>query len=183
MSDMDWIETHYEVVAFIEKVLNNGMPYGLVGERYEEFGSGGMYDLSKDWTDEFQALHGDRVWDGEWLDELHLFLTSRNNMELAFTHVVGNRVSGTSWHDNVVRASVNELTKVLGEPSVVQNDGRDKTNYEWWMQTSNGDVFTVYDWKEYRRIGTDEVIEWHVGGHSRIVTDRVASLIGKEVGR
>jgi hypothetical protein len=32
--------------------------------------------------------------------------------------------------------------------------------------TSNEDIVTIYDWKEYRPISKDEVIEFHIGGHT-----------------
>ena len=99
-----------------------------------------------------------------------------------FSHVDGSKATGTSWHGAIVKASVNELTGILGDPSCVSNDGRDKTNFEWWMETTNGDVFTIYDWKEYRVLELDEPIEWHIGGHSSGVTRVVADLIRKEVG-
>ena len=71
----------------------------------------------------------------------------------------------TSFHNVVVSATVRELRQVLGEPACEQNDGEDKVNFEWEMETKNGKVFTVYDWKEYRQIEEDEEIEWHIGGH------------------
>jgi hypothetical protein len=38
------------------------------------------------------------------------------------------------------------------------------------METEDGTIFTVYDWKEYRKLNEDEDIEWHVGGHSGLDT-------------
>jgi len=87
--------------------------------------------------------------------------------------------SGTSFHDSVIRASVNELTKIIGEPDYDGNDGEDKTNFEWDMETEDGDVFTIYDWKEYRSIGLDEKIEWHIGGHSRSVTSKAVRELSR----
>jgi hypothetical protein len=79
-------------------------------------------------------------------------------------------VNGTSFHNDTVRASVEDLRKILGEPTCEQNDGEDKVNFEWEMQTEDEDVFTVYDWKEYRSLSEDEIIEWHIGGHNGRVT-------------
>lgn len=77
---------------------------------------------------------------------------------------------GTSFHNDVLRATVDELIQVLGEPVYAANDGDDKVNFEWEGETDGGAVFTVYDWKEYRRIGMDEEIEWHIGGHRKLDT-------------
>ena len=86
-------------------------------------------------------------------------------------------VFGTSFHLSTVRASVNELIKVIGEPTYVVNDGEDKVNIEWELEDDNGDVITIYDWKEYRKIGYDEQIEWHIGGMSRDITDNAKGEI------
>jgi hypothetical protein len=85
--------------------------------------------------------------------------------------------SGTSFHHSTVRASVNELIKVIGEPTYVINDGEDKVNIEWELEDDNEDVVTIYDWKEYRKIGYDEKIEWHIGGMSRDITDNAKGVI------
>jgi len=103
-------------------------------------------------------------------------------IRIGFVEVHGSKAIGTSWHGAIVKASVNELTGILGEPLCATNDGEDKTNFEWCMETANGDVFTVYDWKEYRVLDLDETIEWHIGGHSPSVAKVVADLIRKEVG-
>jgi hypothetical protein len=71
----------------------------------------------------------------------------------------------TSWHGGKVLASVAALRRVLGEPVYEQNDGEDKVNFEWEMETEQGELFTVYDWKEYRPLREDEPIWWHVGSH------------------
>ena len=38
------------------------------------------------------------------------------------------------------------------------------------MKTEIGALFTVYDWKEYRTLDEDEIIEWHIGGHNEAST-------------
>jgi hypothetical protein len=80
-------------------------------------------------------------------------------------------VNGTSFHDTTIKFSVSTLTKILGEPHYSGNDGNDKTNFEWQMETDNGDVFTVYDWKEYRPLNESEIIEWHIGGMNKNITE------------
>ena len=72
----------------------------------------------------------------------------------------------TSFHNVTFRASVEQLTKAFGEP-YNNNTGEDKVNFEWEMETEDEVVFTIYDWKEYRPIGLDEMIEWHIGAKSR----------------
>ncbi len=78
--------------------------------------------------------------------------------------------SGTSFYDVTFKASVNQLINVIGEPTMEDNTGDDKVNFDWHMETDNGDVFTIYDWKEYRELDMNENIEWHVGAKSKSVS-------------
>jgi hypothetical protein len=84
---------------------------------------------------------------------------------------------GTSFHGHEVRASVADLRKICGEPAYESNDGKDKTNYEWEMETESGAVFTIYDWKEYRPISETEVIEWHIGSHGGVSSQQAMKEI------
>ena len=78
--------------------------------------------------------------------------------------------NGTSYHGIDIKSTLNLLRKVLGEPQYIHNTGDDRTNVDYVCETEDGDVFTIYDWKEYRKIGDDEVINFHIGAH----TDRIA---------
>ena len=89
---------------------------------------------------------------------------------------------GTSFHDTVFQATVNTLIERLGEPEWADNTGRDKVNYEWVFETDNGDVFTIYDWKEYRSLDNDEIIEWHIGGKNKEITETAKKEIVEAVG-
>ena len=85
--------------------------------------------------------------------------------------------NGTSFHNDTFNASISDLRQILGEPADDNNSGEDKVNFEWEMETEAGDVFTVYDWKEYRKLDAHEIIEWHIGGHSGSVTDQAVNEI------
>jgi hypothetical protein len=84
---------------------------------------------------------------------------------------------GTSFHDHVVNTTVNKLTKVLGKPYMVANGCGDKVNFEWRMELADGNVFTVYDYKEYRKLDLDEIIEFHIGAKHPDVSKRAAICI------
>lgn len=88
-------------------------------------------------------------------------------------------ISGTSFHDSTVIATVDQLIHVLGEPTDDSNTGEDKVNFEWEMELETGEVFTVYDWKEYRMLRTDEMIEWHIGGFDVHATNQAARQINQ----
>jgi hypothetical protein len=85
---------------------------------------------------------------------------------------LSNKNGGGSFHDTTIRTTVNKLSNALGEAQCIDNSGDDKTNFDWNCETEDGDVFTIYDWKEYRSIRPDEMIEFHIGGKNRSITEK-----------
>ena len=81
-------------------------------------------------------------------------------------------ISGTSFHNHTFRASKFQLIEAIGEPDWVDENINDKVQNDWCCETDNGDVFSIYDWKEYRAYGDDEIIEWHIGGRSGEITEQ-----------
>jgi hypothetical protein len=76
---------------------------------------------------------------------------------------------GTSFFGTTIRATVNQLISAFGDPTMDSNWGDDKVNFEWEMETDEGEVFTIYDWKEGRPLGLDEYVVWHIGANSKSV--------------
>jgi hypothetical protein len=77
-----WIETHHEVVAYITRQLelNDYMTEGTkVRKAYESQGTGGLYELAEDWTSAFESENKDKDWDGDFFDEIEVFLDQKNN--------------------------------------------------------------------------------------------------------
>lgn len=79
-------------------------------------------------------------------------------------------ISGTSFHGTVIKATPSELTTLFPDAYHEQNDGSDKTNFDFYLETESGEPFTLYDWKEYRKLDMNEVVEWHVGGFDEATT-------------
>jgi hypothetical protein len=80
---------------------------------------------------------------------------------------------GTSFHGTVINSTISELTRSIGKPqyNACRDDWDfDKVTVEWTCETNDGDVFTIYDWKEYRLFDEDDIIEFHIGGHSKEIT-------------
>ena len=73
---------------------------------------------------------------------------------------------GTSFHGVTLKATPQQLIDLFPHSVYEQNDGRDKTNFDFTLQTESGKVFKIYDWKEYRPLRMDEVVIWHVGAHN-----------------
>lgn len=81
-----YLETHYIISNWIEDFTDQKIPLdqkleGVVGERFAEFGTGGMWQLAQEWTNEFQKQHALREWDGEFFDELDDFLEKKNQLK------------------------------------------------------------------------------------------------------
>jgi hypothetical protein len=83
-----------------------------------------------------------------------------------------NSTIGTSFHDTVITTTVNKLIKAIGKPYMHNNNGSDKINFEWKMELEDGTLFTVYDYKEYRKLDLDELIEFHIGGYDVQSTEK-----------
>ena len=92
-----------------------------------------------------------------------------------------NLINRTSFHDVTIKTSINQLTKVLGEPSIQDNTGEDKVNVEWHVITEDGVVGTIYDWKEYRRLDRDDLVKFHIGGFNKsdtlIIKNKLKQLL------
>jgi hypothetical protein len=72
-------------------------------------------------------------------------------------------LDGTSFHGATFSATLADLQVILGAPNN-GGDHHDKVQNEWELELEDGTVFSVYDWKEYRRYTDKETIEWHIGG-------------------
>ena len=88
-------------------------------------------------------------------------------------------ISGTSFYGTTITTTVAKLKKLLGEP-YSNNTGEDKVNFDWDCETEDGDVFTVYDWKEYREISEDEFIEFHIGAISKQISEQAKQEINEQ---
>jgi hypothetical protein len=89
-------------------------------------------------------------------------------------------IVGTSFYNHTFKASKAHLIEAIGEPEWTERayqNIKDKVQNEWVCETENGDVFTIYDWKEYRTYGDDEMIEWHIGGYNGKVTGQAQEEI------
>lgn len=78
-----------------------------------------------------------------------------------------NPWGGTSFHNDVINLSYDELVERIGEPTHGEPSGDGKVQKEWQIMTDDNVPFTIYDWKEYNRDVTDgDEVEWHVGHHN-----------------
>ena len=70
-----WYETHHEIVEYIQRTADDET--GMVHKTREGQGIGALYEMGQELTDEFEKLHAGREWDGEFLDEVEIFLKQK----------------------------------------------------------------------------------------------------------
>ena len=85
-------------------------------------------------------------------------------------------VNGTSLQ-GYITCSYDTLCEVFGEP--IGGDGY-KTRAEWEGKTSDGTVFTIYDWKESQPIG--DVTNWHIGGRDTKSVQVIHDIVNDSLG-
>lgn len=74
---------------------------------------------------------------------------------------------GTSFYGITITTTPQNLIDNLDEPEYFSNDGCDKTNMDYYLETDSGVVFTVYDWKEYAPLQMNTKYDFHIGGYSQ----------------
>lgn len=75
-----------------------------------------------------------------------------------------NLFINTSFHNDVINMTYNELVGRIGEPTYGELSDDGKVQKEWNIITVDNVPFTIYDWKEYDRDVTDgDNVEWHIG--------------------
>jgi hypothetical protein len=89
--------------------------------------------------------------------------------------------NNTSFDGVTFKATVNQLIRAFGQPTVFDNTGENKTNFEWDMETESGEVFCIYDWKQYEVLGWDKAYEWHIGARSKSTAQTAKQEILKKL--
>lgn len=88
-------------------------------------------------------------------------------------------INGTSYVGNL-SISYDRLVEILGKP--LPGDGY-KTEAEWHIKFTSGEVATIYNWKNSRAYmgeygsSVELVMNWHVGGHSDDVLQKVRDIL------
>jgi hypothetical protein len=86
--------------------------------------------------------------------------------------------NGTCLQGYVV-ASFDAICSIFGDPM----DGNYKTDAEWNILFSDGEVATIYNWKDGRNycgesgMEVEDIKDWHIGGNSKAVSHRIQNLL------
>ena len=72
-----------------------------------------------------------------------------------------------------VLTNYDKLVREFGEP--IHGSGDGKVTAEWIIKFADGQVATIYDWKE----GKTPMYEydWHIGGRKHIVVKRIRDIM------
>lgn len=71
-----WKETHFEICYHLFNTED--IEGSMANQVQAESGRGGLYELSKTLTTEFETKFKGKVWDGDFSDEIDKFLDDRN---------------------------------------------------------------------------------------------------------
>lgn len=84
---------------------------------------------------------------------------------------------GTSFHDDIIMMSYNDLVKCIGEPNFNELSVDGKTQKEWNITTNDGVFFTIYDYRMSHKISGNRKIEWHIGYSSYNEENNLKSIV------
>lgn len=87
--------------------------------------------------------------------------------------------TSTSFHDATVQATLETLINCFGEPA--DYGMGDKVQYEWELQLEDGTCFTLYDWKNTRRIEPKTMVSWHIGHQHSKDAQRIKQAITSHI--
>lgn len=153
-----------KAINIAKKIVAQNIKYAAV-KKLEEF----KQKFGKVWSR--WAAKNEGLSRGEdWRDTMGVGIKIKGNAP--------NGGSGTSYHGvniNTTPRSLVDFCEANGIEYGEYNNGSDKVNFDFDFELLDGTQFTVYDWKEYRKLEMDEVVEFHIGGN-----DTMDCLKGKE---
>ena len=85
----------------------------------------------------------------------------------------------TTFHGTTIKTSIERLKKLFPDSYIENNNGEDKINFKFSLELDSGDVFTVYDWKQYHPLQETEEIAFNIGGENVFVTETAKNEINK----
>ena len=95
-----------------------------------------------------------------------------------------NGFQSSSFHRTTIQCTPQQLIDLaerLGADYYEANTGEDKTNFDFEFELSDGTYFTVYDWKEYRSVGLDETVDFHIGGKCESDTMKAGIVLNNTI--
>ncbi len=90
---------------------------------------------------------------------------------LSHTELQG-AATGTSFYNDTVSATPQELIELIGPPTYDSNNGENKVNLEWVCKNEYGETVTIYDWKHYQPLDMNKLVIWHLGAKDGLQTGK-----------
>lgn len=84
-------------------------------------------------------------------------------------------MNGTSFVGKI-KCTYDELVSLFGELHYDYQCRDEKVQYEWDIKFEDGNVASIYDWKECG-MSKHDIIEWHVGGFDKKALWNVMDII------
>jgi hypothetical protein len=116
----------------------------------------------------------------EWVF-LFSFVEQNNNTMKFQTHNQTQVSTGGTSYVGEIKADYKDLKRIFGRPLGESGDG--KTDAEWEIAFEDGEVATIYNWKDGKNyngasgIAKTKITNWHVGGHSKGVVSRIQYIL------
>ena len=86
-------------------------------------------------------------------------------------------VAGTS-HKGELTTTYGKLVELFGDPRKASGDG--KTDAEWKIEFENGEVASIYNYKNGAKYGNpniESITEWNIGGYKSEVVNLIQELL------
>ena len=93
-------------------------------------------------------------------------------------------ITGTCFHNvqiTTTPATLKQVADKLLADYSDNNTGDDKTNFDFEFETSDGDVFTIYDWKSYRKLRDTEQITFNIGSKDENISQTAKQELMDEI--
>lgn len=91
--------------------------------------------------------------------------------------------NGTSFFGATIKTTLSKLRKKFGIETYNDNNGIDKVNIDFDLVLELAPKlsipFTIYDWKEYKKIDDNEEIVFHIGARNKAESDIAKFYINK----
>jgi len=85
-------------------------------------------------------------------------------------------INGTSLQ-GTIRTTRAHIESVFGAPTYDNGDPEDKVITEWQLTFDNGVIATIYDWKNYAKVGMNDPYDWHIGGKDYRAVEAVSAAL------
>ena len=88
-----------------------------------------------------------------------------------------DKTNGTSFHNDTILASCNDIRSKLDVDVAYYGGGGDKTNFEFELDLEDGTPFTIYDWKEGDWVDEDTTLYYHIGARTAEDSHKVLAVL------